>query len=79
MPVSERGAVWIYPFSLFSHERYRALAESMHTIGDLVCALLGKHKDLPLEELISLMIKHKYKYKFRDEHAPWILRCLVAT
>ncbi|RON79119.1 DUF6602 domain-containing protein [Pseudomonas fluorescens] len=79
VPVSERGALWIYPFSLFSHERYRALAESMHTIGDLVCALLGKHKDLPLEELISLMIKHKDKYKFRDEHAPWILRCLVAA
>ncbi|MBD8753823.1 DUF6602 domain-containing protein [Pseudomonas coleopterorum] len=79
IPRSEQHALWPYPFVLFKTDKEERLAESMSMVGDLVCALLAKHKNLPLGSVVEEIIARKEKYKFKDEHAPWILRCLVAS
>lgn len=68
----------IYPFSMFTYEKYGDLAASMQRIGDLASAFLSKHISLPLEVLSERILEHKEKYKCNESHIQWILRCLVA-
>lgn len=79
VPRKDESLLGVYPFSFYTFEKHERLAKSMSTILDLVCAMLGKHKTLSLEKLTEILVKNKDKYKFSDEHAPWILRCLVAS
>lgn len=79
VPVSECDTLQIYPFSFFSPDKDKSLAASMRRVGDLVCALLGKHGSLTLERLSDLLIRHKNKYGFLDNQVTWILRCLAAA
>lgn len=68
----------IYPFSMFTYEKYGDLAASMQRIGDLTSAFLSKHISLPLEDISERILEHKEKYNCNESHIQWILRCLVA-
>ncbi|MFB4371145.1 MULTISPECIES: DUF6602 domain-containing protein [unclassified Pseudomonas] len=74
----ETHKLQIYPFSIYTYDKYRDLADSMQRIGDLASALLTKHNSLPLEDISKLILEHKEKYKCNESHISWILRCLVA-
>lgn len=76
--IDEAYKLQIYPFSMFTYERYRELGASMQRIGDLASAFLSKHNSLSLEDISKRILEHKEKYKCNDSHIPWILRCLVA-
>lgn len=76
--IDNRHSLQIYPFSMFTYEKYADLAASMQRIGDLASAFLSKHISLSLEEISKLILEHKEKYKCQETHIQWILRCLVA-
>lgn len=79
VPVSDEHKLMVFPLSFFSYEKHKKLADMMLRVGDLVCALLSKHKILMLSELTDLLVEHSGRYGFRSEHITWILRCLVAA
>ena len=78
LPIQESHRLQIYPFSVFTYEKYEELFRDMSCVSDLVCAFLSKHVAITLEDLSKRLLKHKDKYKFDEFSIDWILRCLTA-
>lgn len=79
VPIAMMDVLLLYPLSYFMFEKHASLARNIYQVGDVVCALLEKHKALTLEKLIP-MIKNHGTYKFNsDGEILKQLRCLVVA
>lgn len=76
--IDEADKLQIYPFSIYTYDKYRELGDLMQRIGDLASALLSTHISLSLERISQLILEHKEKYRCKESDIPWVLRCLVA-